>query len=98
MSSTCVLSHHNSNTINTTPIHPALRPSTANTTQSTINMASTTTTTNSVEDSANRYQSANEILHDTVTLLSGNNGPRHVILSVFRTTVDHFALVYPDNR
>ena len=44
------------------------------------------------------YQSANELLHDTVTLLSGNKAPTRVILSVFRTTADHFALVYPDNR
>ena len=73
-------------------IHPALRPS-----------ASTNINNNGMIQDKNYYmdsyhQSSSEILNDTVTLLSGNNGPKRVILSVFRTTVDHFALVYPDNR
>jgi len=40
----------------------------------------------------------NEIMRGQVTLLSSSHGPQRVILSVFRTSVDHFALVYPDNR
>jgi len=110
MSSTCILSPAaasvsvqtttinnkscglSSNSTNSPPvIHPALRPSTMQQQQSQYNNHSSS----EMEDS---YQSTNELLHDTVTLLSGNKGPTRVILSVFRTTADHFALIYPDNR
>ncbi|CAG7833974.1 unnamed protein product [Allacma fusca] len=50
------------------------------------------------DPSSNGYSSANEIMRGHVTLLSSSHGPQRVILSVFRTSVDHFALVYPDNR
>lgn len=50
---------------------------------------------------ANNYDlspSANEIMKGPLTLLSSSHGPQRVILSIFRTSVDHFALVYPDTR
>src|SRR5438876_766457 len=75
-------------------IHPALRSSNITTTNGLGNLG----LNNSSTYSDDYYQSSNEIIHDSVTLLSGNKGPTRVILSVFRTTVDHFALVYPDNR
>jgi hypothetical protein len=42
--------------------------------------------------------SANEIIRGPVKLVSASHSPQNVVLSVFRTSVDHFALVYPDNR
>jgi len=42
--------------------------------------------------------SANEIMKGPLTLLSSSHGPQRVILSIFRTSVDHFCLVYPDTR
>jgi hypothetical protein len=51
-----------------------------------------------VENEYEYYQDANEVMRGSVTLLSSNQGPQSVILSVFKTSVDHFALVYPDNR
>lgn len=46
----------------------------------------------------NMNPSDNEIMRGPVTLFSSLHGPQKVILSIFRTSVDHFALVYPDNR
>ncbi len=46
----------------------------------------------------NMSPSDNEIMRGPLTLLSSSHGPQNVILSIFRTSVDHFALVYPDNR
>ena len=53
---------------------------------------------NNHESGGSSYASANEIMRGHVTLLSSSHGPQRVILSVFKTSVDHFALVYPDNR
>ena len=53
---------------------------------------------NNNDSSGSSYGSANEIMRGHVTLLSSSHGPQRVILSVFKTSVDHFALVYPDNR
>ncbi|CAL8083261.1 unnamed protein product [Orchesella dallaii] len=48
-------------------------------------------------DSYDLSPSANEIMRGPLTLLSSSHGPQRVIVSVFRTSVDHFSLVYPDN-
>jgi len=46
----------------------------------------------------NSAGSMNEIMRGSLTLLSSSHGPQRVILSVTRTSVDHFALMYPENR
>lgn len=79
-------------------IHPALRPSSIINSNISNSCSSSSSLIQQKNDLDSYYPSSNEILHESITLLSGANGPKRVILSVFRTTVDHFALVYPDNR
>jgi len=51
-----------------------------------------------IQDGYESYPDANEIMRGPVTFLGSKQGPQRVILTVFKTSVDHFALVYPDNR